>query len=517
MEFIVSRENIDECRGQAVVTVVFEDDRKVTGDLEILDNAAGGTISRLMESGEINGRFKEFTLIHSEKLPCQRILIMGLGKKDKFTIDIIRSISARAARLFRKINVNQMIFQKMDHLGIDAEQAAEAIVEGVMLGLYKFDKYKSQELKTNHNIKQVILLVDGIFNKEDVEKGITKGMVLAEATNYSRDMVNEPSNQMTPSIMAKMAVELASKYALEVDVLDEEEMKKLGMGAFLAVSKGSREPGKMIILKYKGSKGNPVIGLVGKGITFDSGGISIKSSEMMLKMYSDMAGAAAVMGAVMAAAKMKLPVNLVGVIPATENLPDGMAFKPGDIIKSLEGKTIEILSTDAEGRLILADALTYARKLGVDRIIDIATLTGGCVIALGNVASGIMGNNQELINQLIKAGEESSEKLWQLPLFEEYKDQIKSRVADLENSGGRAATTCTAGIFLQEFVGDTPWAHIDIAGTALIDKQAALTYGKKPYLPKEGATGIGVRTLYNFFESAAKSIKKETAIAHDRN
>lgn len=320
---------------------------------------------------------------------------------------------------------------------------------------------------------------------------------MAEATNLARDMVNEPANFMTPTRMAEEATKLAENHGLKINVLEQEQIQELGMGALLGVAQGSRQPPKFIVLNYEGGdSGKPDVALVGKAITFDSGGISIKPAEGMGSMKGDMAGGAAVTGAISAVAQLKPRINVMALVPATENLPGGSALKPADILTAMDGKTIEIVSTDAEGRLTLADALGYARKQGAKRIIDVATLTGAMRVALGNICSGAFANNQEIVDGVIAAGVEAGEKIWQMPMYDEYKEQNKSDVADIKNTGGRPAGAVTAAQFVGEFAGDTPWVHLDIAGTSMSDKE-------RTYLVK-GATGVPVRTLVNFVLSIAK-------------
>ncbi len=310
-------------------------------------------------------------------------------------------------------------------------------------------------------------------------------------------MVNEPANYMTPSSMAEIATSLAKSYGLELEVLEREQMQKLGMGALLGVTQGSRQPPKFIVLRYQGGDSAQVdLALVGKGITFDAGGISIKPSEGMVEMKGDMAGGAAVMAALGAIARLKPRLNVIALVPCTENLPGGEALKPGDVLTAMNGKTIEIISTDAEGRLVLADALSYAGKLGAGRIVDVATLTGSCRIALGDGCSGVFGNNQELVDKIIAASAVAGELMWQLPMYEQAKEQLKSEVADIKNVGGKWGGAITAAHFLAEFAGDTPWVHIDIAGTSLSEKD-------RGYIVK-GATGVAVRTLVNLALSLAK-------------
>jgi leucyl aminopeptidase len=324
-----------------------------------------------------------------------------------------------------------------------------------------------------------------------VESAAKKAQIIAESVYFTRDLVSAPGNEMTPAILAKKAQEIARRKSITCKVMDKAKMKELGMNSLLGVASGSNQEPKFIILEYSGGKksSNPIV-LVGKGLTFDSGGICIKPAEKMDEMKSDMSGGAAVMGAIMAAAELRLTLNIVGLIPATENMPSGTAYKPGDILKSYSGKTIEIINTDAEGRLILADALAYAAKYKPAAIIDVATLTGACIIALGDDVIGMLGNNDELKSEINKAAKISGELVWELPLWEKYHEQIKSDIADYKNSGGRAAGTITAAAFLSKFVGDSPWVHLDIAGPAWTDKD-------KDYIPK-GASGVTVRLLVEF-------------------
>jgi len=330
-----------------------------------------------------------------------------------------------------------------------------------------------------------------------LRRGVERGRILAEAANFARDLANEPANQMTPSALAEQAAAVARESGLECQVLEREQAQELGMGAFLGVAQGSRQPPKFIVLHYRGAGPDvTALGLVGKGITFDSGGISIKPAAGMEEMKGDMSGGAAVIAAMRAIAQLKLHVNVTAIVPATENMPGGNAIKPGDVLRAMSGKTIEVINTDAEGRLVLADGLSYARHLKLSPIIDVATLTGAISIALGNVAMGCMTNDQPLCDRIVQAGRAAGEKIWQLPLYEEYREQIKSEVADIKNTGGRQAGAITAAFFLKEFVGDTPWVHLDMAGVDFYDKE-------KGALVK-GASGMPVRTLVNLVLSLAE-------------
>jgi leucyl aminopeptidase len=375
------------------------------------------------------------------------------------------------------------------------DKVVQAVAEGALLGLYQYTPFKTVDRENLKNMEQLnIIAPEKDFSL--IEATIKKAQVITQAVYFTRDLVSAPGNEMTPSILAKKAQEIARRKSVTCKVMDKVKMKGLGMNSLLGVASGSNQAPKFIILEYFGNKkGKAPIVLVGKGLTFDSGGISIKPAEKMDEMKTDMSGGAAVMGAIMAAADLQLPLNIVGLIPATENMPSGTAYKPGDILKSFSGKTIEVINTDAEGRLILADALAYASKYKPAAIIDVATLTGACIIALGDDVIGMLGTDDKLKNEINKAAQATGELVWELPLWESYSELIKSDIADYKNSGGRAAGTITAAAFLSKFVGDFPWAHLDIAGPAWSDKD-------KTYIPK-GASGVTVRLLVEFLRNRA--------------
>ncbi|MCD4782446.1 MAG: leucyl aminopeptidase [Candidatus Eremiobacteraeota bacterium] len=502
MEIITIKTKPQDIEADAVVMFTFSD-VKPAGELKSLDEKMNGMISRLIESGEISGKYREFTLIHTTDIKAPRLLIMGLGKNKDFDVDKIRSMTGRSARILRRIKCKNIAYSSFTGLGIDPRMSAQYIAEGLIMGLYHFKRHVTKT-SPKEPIEKVTIIAKNSEEVELVKSGIEKGMVLARATNFARDLVNEPGNIMTPTYFEKQARKISKELGIEIKVYEEDELREMGVGAFLAVAQGSKEPPKIVKMTYEGDPGKPFVGFVGKGITFDAGGLCIKPAEGMYRMYSDCSGACAVLGAMSAIAKLKLPVNVVGIMPMTENMPSGTAYRPGDIITSYSGKTIEILNTDAEGRLALADGITMAKEAGAKFIVDIATLTGGCVIALGCIASGIMGNNEKLIDYVKQAGEIAAENMWHLPLYDDYFAQIYSDVADMENLGGKSASACTAGIFLKQFVEDeTPWVHIDIAGTAMIERERT-PYLKKPYLPKEGGTGVGVRTLVHLAEIMIK-------------
>lgn len=418
----------------------------------------------------------------------EKFLLLGLGEEDKLNGNSLRKAFFSAGKELMKLKVEQVELAVPEFKNIYYDNAISSIVEGFLQSEYSFEKYLSAK-KTIPSIEFIYL--DVIKGKEeDTNRIIEEVESLIEGVFLARDLVNEPAMYMTPKTLANNAKEELEKLGVKVNIYGREKIEELGMKAFLAVAKGSEKEPQLIVIEYEGDPDSKEkIGLVGKGLTYDSGGYCIKSPQGMLDMHSDMAGSASVIGAMKAIASLKLNKNVVGVVAACENMISGGAYKTGDIIGSMSGKTIEVVNTDAEGRLTLADALWYAvKEAKVDKVIDIATLTGACVVALGNVNSGAITNDEKLMEQVIKASEISGEPIWELPHNDEYREMIKGKFADLKNSGGRGAGTITAGLFLEEFVDNTPWVHLDIAGTAyLSDGQG--------YLPK-GATGVPVKTLY---------------------
>jgi leucyl aminopeptidase len=499
MDIKVLDGDIARTRADAIVVDFFEEMKRPDGDTAVVDKVLDGAISRLLAQGEIKGKLNEVTVIHSlGKLPAGRVVVAGLGKRQDLNPDKIRGVVAETCRSLRQKGAETIatVAPGVGVAGISPESSAQAVAEGALLGLYSFRRHITK--KPEHGEIKELSIVSGVKRRlPRLEQGSRKGRIIAEAAGIARDMVNEPGNYMTPTQMAEEAKRIGKTCELETTVLERDEMKKLGMGALLGVAQGSRQPPKFIILRYKGGDSGEIeIALVGKGITFDSGGISIKPSEKMDEMKGDMAGGAAVIAALSAIAQLKPGINVIGLIPCTENLPGGGALKPGDILTNMSGKTIEVISTDAEGRLILSDALSYARKLGVKSIVDVATLTGACRVALGDICSGAFSNNRELADKVIAAGKEAGELIWEMPMFDRYKEQNKSDIADIKNIGGRWAGAITAAQFLAEFVCETPWVHLDIAGTFLNDKEQG-------YLVK-GATGVPTRTLVNLVLSIAR-------------
>jgi leucyl aminopeptidase len=463
--------------------------------LRELDVSLRGALRQALDSKSFSGKEGETLLFPTgDTLPAARVLLVGLGFRAKASAAALRRATAEAALILQQQRLSEacVALSEPPPADLAADLAIQALVEGLILAGYRFDRYRTQKRdELPPRWENLRLLVAEKEFLEPSAKGLDRARRICAGVTLARDLVNEPGNVKSPEFLAEQSRQLAAKHGLRCTVLDQQDLSREKFGALLAVAGGSARPPRLIILEYTG--GNPSdkpLALIGKGVVFDSGGISLKPGEKMDEMKMDMAGAAAVLGTLDAAAALRLPVNLVGIIPAVENLPSATAYRPGDIVTALSGRTIEILNTDAEGRLILADALSYAARFEPRAIIDLATLTGACIIALGHEASAVLSNRDELARQLIAAGEDSAERVWQLPLWEDYARQIRSDIADVKNTGGRPAGTITAAAFLQQFVPDCPWAHIDIAGTAWEEKGTALR-------PK-GATGVGVRLLIAF-------------------
>ncbi|MNX63811.1 Cytosol aminopeptidase [compost metagenome] len=480
-------------KGELIAIALFEGESKLGADAQAVDKALGGIVADVLKSGDFAGKLNQTMMIPTGgKLGAKRLLLVGLGKPADLTVDRVRQAAGKATVAARDLGIKTFstaVFG-LDAEDIDAHATARAFVEGMLLGNYQFNVYRTENKDKHKYLDGVTLLAADKAQAELIGEAQAEAEAIADAVALSRDMVSMPPNDLTPSTMAEMAQKMAAEVGITCKVLDEKQIKKEGMGSFLGVAQGSidAEPPRFIVLEYmpNGDKEAPLV-FVGKGITFDSGGISIKPGEGMEKMKYDMAGAAAVIGAIRAIAKLGLPVNVVALVPATENMPSGDAIHPGDVLTSMSGLTIEVINTDAEGRLILADALTYAERYKPRGVVDLATLTGACVIALGNQAIGLMTNDDAFGEKVRQAGERSAERAWKLPMWDDYFDLIKSDVADLKNTGGRAGGTITAGAFLSKFAKNYPWTHLDIAGTAWNEKGSA-------YVPK-GATGIGVRLL----------------------
>jgi len=511
MEIKVQAEDISQHPARAIVVNLFEGTKRPGGATGAVNKALGGAISQLIKEGEIKGKFNELTLIHTlGRLPSPRVLVVGLGKQQEFKLDKVRDITATALRHLRRLGASTVatVVHGAGVGGLDPQQCAQAIAEGTAMGLYRFTRHKKKN-EDEREIDALTLVESDRTKAPSLRRGVATGRILAEAANRARDMANEPANCLTPAIMAEQAQAAAQEAGLECEVLEREQMQELGMGALLGVAQGSAQPPKMIVLRYRGDRRRKAtLGLLGKGVTFDSGGISIKPSAGMQAMKGDMSGGAAVISAMWAIGKLKPRINVTAVVPATENMPSGAATKPGDVVRAMDGKTIEVINTDAEGRLILADAIAYARQQGLSPILDVATLTGSMVIALGKAATGCMTNNQELCQKVIVAGEAAGEKFWQFPLYDEYKEHLKSDVADIKNVGKREGGAISAALFLADFVGDTPWVHLDMAGTDSVDKDKGAWV--------KGATGIPTRTLVNLVLALAGEKPTKTRSARRR-
>lgn len=466
-----------EVEVQGLLIPVFEDKTPVVE----FDRALQTELRDIKKRGIFRGVFLEEYIFHYKtKDISKRILICGLGKSTELTLEKLRQCGGAISKAAKKIRLKDIY--------IDTSQiknlALSPVLEGILLGSYRFTRYRKE--KDMITLKSILFPDNGRITQEDIEE--TKS--IAEAVYFARDLVNTPANELTPTDILKTARSLKSK-SLSIKALNRKEAKKAGLNAFVAVSNGSRQEPWFIVMNYRDG-GKRTIVLIGKSITFDSGGLSLKPSEGMERMKYDMAGGAAVLSVMKYIEERNLSCNVIGILPATENLPGGSATKPGDIVKAFNGRTIEIVTTDAEGRLTLSDAIAYAKKYRPDVIIDIATLTGACSIALGNEAMALMSNNERIIELLKNSAEKTGERLWHMPLYEDYKEYFKSDVAEVKNTGGRTGSLVTAGYFLKEFAEDTPWGHLDIASTAWTDKD-------RPYSPK-GATGVGVRLLIQFLK-----------------
>jgi len=493
MNIMVKTGHVEMLRTDAAVIMVIEGE-KLGSTAARVDKALGGMVQKLLKRGDLSAKAGSVGVLYPDgRIAAERLIVAGLGKRSEFSVDKLRLAAGKAAGAARGAGAKNVAIV-IDGFTLDQEETGQALAEGAMLGLYRFLKYKTsrtkEENKGKKDIDAITVLTEKASTVKALAKGIRTGEIIAASASLARDMVNAPPADMTPAVIAGIARGLGRKQRLKVRILERDAMRKLGMGGLLGVASGSAQPPKFIIVEYRGGGKKPFIALVGKTITFDSGGISIKPSENMDKMKDDMSGGAAVLGAITNAAALRLPLNIVALLPATENMPSGTALKPGDVLRTMSGQTIEILNTDAEGRLILADALVYACRYKPAVIVDIATLTGACRIALGQEASGMVGTSDRFKQKMRDAGEKTGERVWELPLWDGYCDLIKSDIADMKNAGGRDGSVITAACLLSKFVQKHPWVHLDIAATAWTDKD-------RPYTPK-GATGIGVRLLTQF-------------------
>ena len=492
MKIAVELADITAADTPALIVNLFKGVKAPGGATGAVDRALDGVISGLIEDGEITGKRGEMTLLHTMgRIAPSRVVVAGLGSADDFDAEVVRRVSSEAVRFLRRRGISSAV--TVAHGagigGLAPDDAGQAIAEGSLLGLYRFDRYHTNGDDGDGDFEELTIAELDEARAESIRQGVARGRAMAEATMIARNMVNEPANIMTPTSMAEVARRVAEDNGLGFEVMDNADMREMGMGAFIGVAQGSEEPAKLIILTYDGDPDNSGnnLGLIGKGITFDTGGISLKPAANMEAMKGDMAGGASVIGAMQIIAQLKPRINVTGMVAATENMPGGSAQRPGDVVTAMNGKTIEVINTDAEGRLVLADALSLARQRGITRLVDIATLTGAMVTTLGKAATGVMGNDDELIGDVIEAGKQTGEKFWQLPMFDEYKELIRSDVADMKNTGGRQAGSITAAFLLKEFVEGAAWAHLDIAGTSTSERASGYQV--------KGATGTPARTL----------------------
>ncbi|HEV2425963.1 MAG TPA: leucyl aminopeptidase [Terriglobia bacterium] len=493
MKIDFATESLDQLAAPALAAFAFDEHPSESGSVSHLPEATRGLLRELEESGELAGKLYEATLIHRPAgLAARALLVVGAGRESKFNTAVLRRLAGAAVRHLRARGVRNLAWL----LGPKTSdpESVQALAEGAVLADFDADTYRS-ERNGDRRIDGFRLASGGPAPSDEMRTAAERGRVIAEAANFTRELVNEPSNRMTPEMLADRAQKMAAQFGLDCQVLDENEIQRLKMGALWGVGQGSEAPPRLIVLRYNLSQGNtapgpessPVIALVGKGITFDTGGISIKPAADMHEMKTDMAGGATMLGVMRAIAQLKPSARVMVVIPAAENMPSGKAYRPGDVLTSMSGKTIEVLNTDAEGRLALADAITYAKQQGAGVVIDAATLTGAVVVALGKGVTGVFGWDKGWVNRVRSSAEAVGERMWELPVDEDYRDLYKSSIADLANTGGRHGSAIVGAMFVGEFAGDTPWVHLDIAGTAWSNDE-------KPYLAK-GPTGHPVRTL----------------------
>ena len=488
MKVTIVRKGAADVAADALVVGLHAEDKRWPASLVELDRRSGGQIKTILDAEKFLGKAGQVTHVHTPTLAASRLVVAGLGPRKGLTLEIVRRGAAAALRRARDLGARTAAIEVLGERLPDG-QRAHAVVEGAILGTYTFDRYKRE--KADKTVEELRVLVPQGRATREVEAGARRGEIFAGATWFARDLVNAPANDVHPAHLAEVAEQVAKDTGLTLKVYDRAECAKMSMGAFLGVAAGSEQPPKFIHLTYTPARPKKRVAVIGKGVTFDAGGLDLKSAEGMLRMKDDMSGAAAVLGLMRALPQLAPAVEVHGLIAATENMPSGSAIRPGDVLRAMNGTTIEIGNTDAEGRLTLADALCYAREhVKPDEMIDMATLTGACVVALGPLCSGLFANNQGLAGRLLHAAAEAGETVWRLPLIDEYREGLKSEVADLNNVGPRGGGAITAALFLKEFAGDTPWAHFDIAGPAFTERDTPLS-------PK-GATGVAVRTILTY-------------------
>ncbi len=498
-ELSVTGANLGQLDVDTVVCWVPEGSARLSGHAAAVDRATDGALALMIRDGLVTGRAGETTVLHGGKTRAKRIVVAGAGKAEAFDVHAERRAAGNLARTLRGMDAGRVAWSTQGYAtgSVDPAVAAAARSEGVLMGLYRFDKHHTKEAdRPRGTVISVAFVEANARTVAAAQRGVAQGAALAEATNFARDLSNEPANLMTPTIVATHAQEMAAREGLECTIIERAEAERLGMGSYLSVANGSHQPPKFIVLRYKARGSQPPIALIGKGITFDTGGTSIKPAAGMERMKGDMSGAAAVLGAMMAIARLKPSVSVLGVAPCTENMPGGGATKPGDVVYAMDGQSIEVINTDAEGRLILADGVAYARQQGATPLIDVATLTGAINVALGKVRYGVHTNNDGLMAELERAAELSGEKLWRMPMDKEYEEQIKSDVADVKNTGGAPAGSITGAKLIEKFAGDTPWAHLDIAGVMDVERDRGEWV--------KGMSGQPVRTLVHLVLNRSK-------------
>ena len=493
MKVDVAEGPLETVKADAIVVGVYAEEGRLRESAARIDKALGGQLAEILEAERFAGKPAHVTHVHTGgRIPAGRVVVVGLGKRVELTLETVRRAASAGLRRARDLGAKSAAIEVLgDRLPVKSR--AHATTEGALLGAYTFDRYKRE--KADKRVESLRLVEPDGRRRREAADGARTGEVFAEATCFARDLVNSPANDVHPTYLAKVAAEIAKEGKLGLKVFDRAECQKMGMGLFLGVAAGSEQPPKFIHLSYTPSgRKRRRVAVIGKGITFDSGGLDLKPAEGMLRMKDDMSGAAAVLAIMRALPELAPGVEVHGLIAATENMPSGSAIRPGDVLRAMNGTTIEIGNTDAEGRLTLADALCYAwEKVDADEAVDMATLTGACVVALGPLCSGLFANDQGLADRLLAAAENAGERVWQLPLIDEYREHLKSEVADFNNVGPRGGGAITAGLFLKEFAGDRPWAHLDIAGPAFVEKDT-------PTGPK-GATGAPVRTMLCYLMS----------------
>jgi leucyl aminopeptidase len=492
MQIQLENQPYSSIQADALVTYIFDKENKLDGVLADIDHAMDGRLAALAATGELTGKSLETVLVHfPEGLDAKRLLLVGAGKPDKFSPSDLRKIAGTALRYLKSRGVKKFVFLARE--GERSPAAAQAVTEGLGVADFESNKYQTEK-KASKEIQSVLLAGFDANQNGNLPESVEHGRIIAESQNFARDLINEPSNRLTPRMLAARAEAMAKEVGLGVEILDERKISELKMGALIGVAQGSVEPPRVIVIRYTPENARPdapVLGLVGKAVTFDTGGISIKPADNMEKMKYDMGGGATMLGAMRAIAYLKPAVPVIAVIPATENMPGGRAQKPGDVQVAMSGKTIEVINTDAEGRMVLADGIFYARKLGATHLIDAATLTGAIQVALANVHVGAFGTPREYLDQFLESAKAVGEKMWPMPIDDEYQEMIKSNIADIRNTGsGKGGGAITGAWFIKEFAEDTPWIHLDIAATCWVDEG-------KPWLAK-GPTGVAIRSIVDF-------------------